>query len=56
MNLALQAGSLQTKYLNTIFDIQRGSYDHLPALTVTVMAISLVLPLAAIAIFGRRIR
>jgi hypothetical protein len=56
MNLALQASALQTKYLNMIFDIQRGSYANLPALTVTVMTISLLLPLAAIAIFGRRIR
>jgi hypothetical protein len=56
MNLALQAGALQTKYLNLIFDIERGSYGNLPALTVTAMAISLLLPLAAIAVFGRRIR
>jgi hypothetical protein len=56
MNLALQAGTLQTKYLNLIFHIERGSYGNLPALTVTAMAIGLVLPLAAIAIFGRRVR
>ena len=56
MNLALQAGTLQTKYLNLIFHIERGFYGHLPALTVTAMIIGLVLPLAAIAIFGRRVR
>jgi hypothetical protein len=56
MNLALQAGALQTKYLNLIFHIERGVYGHLPALTVTAMTIGLVLPLAAIAIFGRRVR
>jgi MFS family permease len=56
MNLALQAGSLLTKYLNLTFHVERGAYANLPALTVTVMVISLVLPLAAIAAFGRRIR
>jgi hypothetical protein len=56
MNLALQAGALQTKYLNLIFHIERGVYGHLPALTVTAMTIGLVLPLAAVAVFGRRVR
>jgi hypothetical protein len=56
MNLALQAGALQSKYLNLIFPIERGSYDNLPPLVVTVMVVSLVLPLAAIALFGRRLR
>ncbi len=56
MNLALQAGALQTKYLNLLFPIERGSYGHLPALVVTVMTLGLVLPLAAIAVFGRRVR
>jgi hypothetical protein len=56
MNLALQAGTLQTKYLNLIFHIERGSYENLPALTVTSLVIGLVLPLSAILIFGRRMR
>jgi hypothetical protein len=56
MNLALQAGALQTKYLNVVFQIDRGSYGNVPALVVSVMAIGLLLPLAAIAIFGRRVR
>jgi hypothetical protein len=56
MNLALQAGALQTKYLNLLFHIERGSYGNLPALVVTVMVVGLLLPLTAIAIFGRRIR
>jgi BT1 family len=56
MNLALQAGSLQTKYLNLIFHIERGSYGNLPALTVVSMTIGFVLPLLAIAILGRRVR
>ena len=41
MNLALQAGALQTKYLNLIFHIERGSYGNLPALTVVAMTIGL---------------
>jgi hypothetical protein len=56
MNLALQAGALQTKYLNLLFPIERGAYGNLPALVVTVMTLGLVLPLAAIALFGRRVR
>src|SRR4029079_17855418 len=30
MNVALVAGQLQTKYLNVLFDIDRGSYEALP--------------------------
>jgi len=56
MNLALQAGTLQTKYLNLIFHVDRGSYGNLPALTVVAMTIGFALPVAAIALFGRRVR
>jgi MFS family permease len=56
MNLALQAGALQTKYLNLIFQVDRGSYANLPALTVVAMAIGFLLPVLAIALFGRRVR
>ena len=56
MNLALQAGALQTKYLNLIFHIERGSYGALPALTVVAMTIGFLLPMAAILILGRRVR
>ena len=56
MNLALQAGSLQTKYLNLIFHIERGAYENLPALTVVAMTIGFVLPVAAIVLLGRRVR
>jgi MFS family permease len=56
MNLALQAGALLTKYLNLIFQVDRGSYTNLPALTVVAITIGFVLPVAAIAIFGRRVR
>jgi MFS family permease len=56
MNLALQAGALQTKYLNFIFQVDRGSYDNLPALVVTAMVIGFLLPAAAIVLLGRRVR
>jgi hypothetical protein len=39
-----------------IFHIDRGSYGNLPALYVTVTVIVFVVPLAAIAVFGRRVR
>jgi hypothetical protein len=56
MNLALVAGNLGTKYLNLLFPVDRGDYANLPALVVTAMVISMVLPLSAILVFGRRIR
>jgi MFS family permease len=52
MNLALVAGALQTKYLNTIFVVDRGSYENLPLILGTVMAIGLIAPLTAILLFG----
>ena len=55
MNLALTAGSLETKYLNDIFPVERGQYAELVPLYLWVVAISFVLPIAAIALFGRRI-
>jgi hypothetical protein len=55
MNLALVAGQLQTKYLNEIFVVDRGHYDLLGPLLITVVVIGFVLPIAAIALFGRRI-
>ncbi|HJU33269.1 MAG TPA: hypothetical protein VJ740_17520 [Hyphomicrobiaceae bacterium] len=56
MNMALTAGALGTKYLNLIFHVDRGHYANLPALVVTAYALSLVLPLGAILLFGRRVR
>jgi hypothetical protein len=55
MNLALVAGQLQTKYLNQIFVVGRGRYDELGALMITVVGIGLIMPIAVIALFGRRI-
>jgi hypothetical protein len=56
MNLALVAGALQTKYLNEIFVVGRGSYENLPVLMMWVVAIGFVMPLAAIFAFGRRLQ
>jgi hypothetical protein len=55
MNLALVAGALQTKYLNQIFTVARGDYDMLGPLLITVVILALMIPLAAIALFGRRV-
>ena len=56
MNLALVAGALQTKYLNEIYVVSRGSYENLPYIVEWVIAIGFVVPLAAIFAFGRRLR
>jgi BT1 family len=56
MNLALVAGALQTKYLNEIFVVARGSYDNLPYIMIWAIGIGFVVPLAAILVFGRRLR
>ncbi|MEZ5818077.1 MAG: hypothetical protein R3D44_13430 [Hyphomicrobiaceae bacterium] len=56
MNLALVAGQLQTKYLNQIFQVNRGQYDNLPELLAVVVAIGFIVPIAAILLIGRRVR
>jgi MFS family permease len=55
MNLALAAGALQTKYLNDIFPIARGQYAELGPLYIWVVVLGLVIPVAAIVLFGRRV-
>jgi hypothetical protein len=55
MNLALVAGQLQTKYLNQIFVVERGAYAELGPLLVTATALGFLIPVAAIALFGRRV-
>lgn len=55
MNLALVASALQTKYLNQVFVVDRGAYENLPLLLGVVMAIGLVVPLAAILLFGNKL-
>ena len=55
MNMALVAAQLQTKYLNEIFVIQRGEYSELGLLLITAACLGFVLPIAAIALFGRKV-
>jgi hypothetical protein len=55
MNTALIAGQLQTKYLNQIFVVGRGDYTELGALLIATAVIGFIVPLAAIALFGRRV-
>jgi BT1 family protein len=55
MNLALTAGSLETKYLNDIFPVERGQYAELVPLYLWAVAVGFVLPITAIVLFGRRI-
>ena len=55
MNMALVAGQLQTKYLNQIFVVGRGNYAELGPLLIIAALLGLLIPLAAIALFGRRV-
>jgi hypothetical protein len=55
MNLALVAGQLQTKFLNQIFVVDRGHYDALGPLLITVIAIGFILPIAVIVLCGRQV-
>jgi len=55
MNMALVAGQLQTKYLNELFVVARGNYVELGPLLITAALLGLLIPLAAIALFGRRV-
>ena len=54
MNVALVAGQLQTKYLNVLFEVGRGSYANLTALTIAAIIIGFVVPVAGILAFGKR--
>jgi len=56
MNLALQAGNVFSRLLNMAFPVARGDYAQLPALVISVRLVRLVLPLAAIALLGRRMK
>jgi MFS family permease len=56
MNLALVAGQLQTKYLNEVFVVSRGSYENLPFIVGICLIVGFVVPLAAIFAFGRRLQ
>ena len=54
MNIALVASQLQTKYLNDIFVVGRGHYTELGPLLIWAVALSFIIPVAAIALFGKR--
>ena len=54
MNLALVASQLQTKYLNDVFVVGRGQYAELGPLLIWAVALGLIIPIGAIALFGRR--
>ena len=54
MNVAVVAGQLETKYLNLLFEVGRGSYANLAALTIAAVAIGFVVPVSGILAFGKR--
>lgn len=53
-NLALSASQLGTKYLNKAFVIERGQYDELGSLMITVALLGLVLPVITVFAFQWR--
>jgi hypothetical protein len=54
MSLSVVASQLMTKYVNLVFPVDRGAYEALPSLVLTVTASAVVLPLAVIlALRGR---
>ena len=50
-NLALSASHLGTKYLNKVFVIDRGQYDQLGALMISVAIITLIVPVVTVLLF-----
>jgi hypothetical protein len=54
MNIALVAGQLQTKYLNEIFVVGRSQYTMLGPLLIWAVALSFIIPVGAIILFGKR--
>ena len=54
MNLAMVGSQLQTKYLNEVFVVGRGEYTQLGPLLIWAVVISFVIPVTAIALFGKR--
>jgi hypothetical protein len=46
---------MQTKYLNQIYSVERGQYDELGMLIVSAVALGFVIPIVAIALFGRKV-
>ena len=56
MNLALVAGALLTKSLNSAIVVARGDYHNLPLLLVVATVIGFIVPVATIALCGRKVR
>ena len=54
MSLSVVASQLATKYVNLIFPVDRGAYEQLPALVLTVTVSAVALPLAVIFTLRRR--
>jgi hypothetical protein len=52
-NLALSASNLATGYINKIFVIERGQYDELGLLMITVTGLSLALPILTVLLCNR---
>ena len=52
-NLALSASNLATEYINKIFVIERGQYDELGMLMITVTILSLILPVLTVFVCNR---
>ena len=55
MSLAVVASQLLTKYVNLMFPVDRGAYEHLPALVLAVTVSAVVLPLVVILGLRRRL-
>ncbi len=55
MSLAVVASQLLTKYVNLMFPVDRGAYEHLPALVLAVTVSAVVLPLVVILSLRRRL-
>ena len=51
-NLALSASQLGTKYFNKIFIIERGSYNELGKLMISVAVIGLIVPVITVLLFN----
>ncbi len=56
MSQSLTAGNLLSKYMNTIFVVDRGNYDQLPVLLGACLAIGLVVPVVTILVLGRKLK
>jgi hypothetical protein len=55
MSLAVVASQLATKYVNLAFPVDRGVYDQLPGLVLTVTGSAVMVPLAVILVLRRQL-